>query len=256
MKAKELFYELIRDAKIPEVTCDTLKAGDPDKEIKKVGVTMFATVAVIKAAAEWGADMLITHEPTYFNHSDNPMDDPIYWKKRTLIEETGITIYRYHDGMHYREKDRITEGELHVLGITGEFVKTPYSASYLLTPDEPISAEEIVARAAKYLGDPFVRVAGDRTHKAKKIAASFGTPAGVFELLRDPEIDMVLTGEACEWALCEYARDATALGTPKALVVMGHIGSEKGGMIYLRDTIAADHPELDVRYFECGEVYE
>ncbi|MBR2987917.1 MAG: Nif3-like dinuclear metal center hexameric protein [Clostridia bacterium] len=256
MKANELFLELIQDADIPENTCDTLKAGDPDKVIRKVGITMFATVEVIKAAAEWGADMLITHEPTYYNHHDQPMDDPVYHKKRALLEESGMTVYRYHDGMHFRKTDRITEGELQTLGITGSFVKTPYAASYRLIPDTPISAKEVISRAGERLGIRFIRAAGDLSHKAKTVAACFGTPGGVFELLRDPGIDMVLTGESCEWALCEYARDSSALGIPKALVVMGHIGSEKGGMIVLRDTLAATHPELTFRYFECGEVYE
>ena len=47
------------------VTCDTLKAGSADKEVKKLAVNMNPTVDVIKQAHAWGADMLITHEPHY-----------------------------------------------------------------------------------------------------------------------------------------------------------------------------------------------
>ena len=66
---------------------------------------------------------------------------------------------------------------------------------------------------------------------------------------------MVLTGEACEWNLAEYARDCAQLGYKKALIIMGHIGSERDGMVYTADLLKDMHPELDVQYFECGEVY-
>ena len=70
MKASELINELIDGAITPERTCDTVKAGDAEKEIKKVAVSMFATVDIIRQVTEWGADMLIVHEPTYYNHME------------------------------------------------------------------------------------------------------------------------------------------------------------------------------------------
>ena len=256
MKAKEFFKLLQSGSTFGDGrTCDTLKAGDEEKEIKKVAFTMFATVDIIREAAKWGADILITHEPTYYNHYDEMPDYPAAIQKRALIEESGLVIYRYHDFMHFRPTDRITDGVLKEIGIDGKLSKTPYAASYLFTPNEPISAYEFAKRAEAALGIPHIRIAGDRHHKAKTIAACFGTPGGVFELLRDKNVDMVLTGEACEWALAEYARDAAALGMHKALVVMGHIGSEKGGMRYLAKAVASEYPELEIRYLDCGEVY-
>ena len=77
----------------------------------------------------------------------------------------------------------------------------------------------------------------------------------VFEELRDPEVDIVLSGETCEWALGEYARDAVALGFKKALMIIGHNPSEKGGMILLADRLAKEQPSLEIKYFDCGEVY-
>ena len=255
MTAREFFKNLCAGSFPPEKTCDTLKAGNEEKEIKKIAFTMFATVDVIRQAGEWGADVLITHEPTYYTHFDDTTDSPIATKKRALIEASGLVIYRYHDCMHFRAVDQITDGMLRELGISGSFERTPHAASYRFVPDEPLSAYEFARRAEESLGIPHVRIAGDRHHKAKTVAACFGTPGGVFDLLRDESIDMVVTGEACEWALAEYARDAAALGIPKALVVMGHIGSEKGGMRYLAKRIGIEYPDLDARYFECNEVY-
>ena len=52
-------------------TCDTLKTGNPETEVHKVAVSMFATPAVIRAAHEWGAELLIVHEPTFYAHMDD-----------------------------------------------------------------------------------------------------------------------------------------------------------------------------------------
>ena len=240
MKAKELFEEIIKGGRACSITCDTLKAGDPNKELKKVAVTMFATVDTVKKAQKWGADMIIVHEPTYYDHLEEIEDLPVVVEKRKLIESTGITIYRYHDYMHDRK---------------GKIEKTPYSASYLFTADEPITALELAVKMENELNIKRVRIAGTRNKKANKIALCFGTPGGVFELLTDENIEMVLTGEACEWKLAEYARDANALGKNKALILMGHIGSERDGMRLLAKRLSENYKEFETRYIECGEVY-
>ena len=89
----------------------------------------------------------------------------------------------------------------------------------------------------------------------KNISLCLGTPRGVFEELQDPEVDVVLVGESCEWALGEYARDAAALGFRKALMIIGHNPSEKGGMILLSEMLSREIPSLETKYFDCGEVY-
>ena len=255
MKAKELFEEIIKGGNADMKTCDTLKAGNPNKELNKVAVTMFATVETVKRAKAWGADMLIVHEPTYYDHFEEIDDLPVVLAKRKLIEESGITIYRFHDYMHDREIDQIPEGEIYYLGLKGRVEKTPYSASYLFTADEPTTALELANKMENELGIKRVRIAGTRDKKSTKIALCFGTPGGVFELLCDESIEIVLTGEACEWKLAEYARDADALGINKSLIVMGHIGSERDGMRLLAKRLSEKHTEFETCYIECGEVY-
>ena len=256
MKACELFEDIISGAyEISRRTCDVLKAGDPNKEIKKVAVTMFATVETIKKAKSWGADMLIVHEPTYYDHYEEIEDLPVVVEKRRLIEESGITIYRYHDYMHHRPVDQIPEGEIYYLGLEGKVENTPYSASYMFTANESITALELANKMERELGIKKVRIAGTRDKKSTKIALCFGTPGGVFELLTSNDVEIVLTGEACEWKLAEYARDADALGINKTLIVMGHIGSERDGMRLLAKRLQENYQDFETCYIECGEVY-
>jgi putative NIF3 family GTP cyclohydrolase 1 type 2 len=84
MKASELIKELCEGAFAPEITCDTIKAGDAQREINKVGVTMFATVDVVRRAKEMGVDMLIVHEPTYYDHMDTDIPKQrLLWLKNS-----------------------------------------------------------------------------------------------------------------------------------------------------------------------------
>ena len=240
--------------KIEGETCDTIKAGDPEKEIKKLGITMFATVDVVREAVKRGIDMLIVHEPTYYDHMDVIRKTPVTDAKKSLIENSGIVIYRYHDRMHFRDIDQIPEGEIHYMGLKGKILKTPYSASYIFECDTPITAGELSEIMKNDLGINHLRVAGELNKKSTRFGACFGTPSGVFDLLCDENIEIVMTGEACEWALAEYARDACALGFNKTLMVMGHIPSERDGMRLLAERLSNKLP-IDVEYIECGEVY-
>ena len=86
------------------------------------------------------------------------------------------------------------------------------------------------------------------------VTTAFGTPGGVFEELSGPA-EIVLTGEACEWQLGEYARDASELGMKKALLILGHCGSEREGMRFVADQMKKKLPQIETRYFESPEVY-
>ena len=105
------------------------------------------------------------------------------------------------------------------------------------------------------MGLKHVRIAGAADVPCTEISGMFGAPGGVAEELRSEQCQILLTGEACEWALGEYARDAAQLGHRKALIVMSHIGSERDGMRFVADRMTQVFPELEIRYFECGEVY-
>ena len=129
MIANELIMALNSGSPTPEKTCDTVKCGDAQREIKRVAVSMIGTAEVIRKVHEWGADMLIVHEPLYYNHMDVAADDPVTRAKQTLVSERDMVIYRYHDHMHGKGVDEIPEGELHYLGLKGTLEKSPATTS-------------------------------------------------------------------------------------------------------------------------------
>lgn len=257
MKAYEvmnLLYGYGADADYSN-TCDTLKAGNPDNEVTKVAVSMFATIGVVKAAKEWGAQLLVVHEPTYYNHMDHHSDEKIECEKRAFLENSGLAIYRFHDHPHYNHPDMIAVGEWKYMGFEGESIYGDLFGHSEFVLKEPMAPVEIAKQIESKLGIKHIRICGNRNIPVTKMSGMFGTPGNVFEKLKAAETEVVLTGEACEWMLGEYARDAADLGYAKTLMILGHIGSERDGMVYVSEVLADRCPELKVKYFECGEVY-
>ena len=127
--------------------------------------------------------------------------------------------------------------------------------AYLTVEPKKAALLQILAVKQDSSACRLIETAGEVDKKFTKIALCFGTPGGVRELLMN-EAEIVITGEASEWKISEYARDAALLGMDKAVIVMGHIGSEAGGMIVFADELAKKYPQLEVKYFESGAVYK
>lgn len=256
MKASELMAELLgwSEEEIAN-TVDTCKAGDPEKEIKKVGTCFIATPKVIQNAAAWGADLLITHEPTYYEHRDNLAgreNDPVILAKQRLIEQSGMTVWRFHDHLHGRMPDGIIEGELKKLGWQGD-----YDGRFAFTLAQKQTPRQIMAQLEEKWGISHIRMVGAADTPVSKISLLIGCPGEqmMMQALLG-ETELLIGGEVCEWMCGEYARDAAQMGFAKAILICGHVGSERAGMEHVRALIEKAHPELACMYFECGEVYE
>ena len=62
-------------------TVDTLKSGHKEMEVKGIVTSAFATIEVIKKTIEIGANFIIAHEPTFYNHLDDTTwlkNDPVF----------------------------------------------------------------------------------------------------------------------------------------------------------------------------------
>lgn len=257
MKAYEILDDLFSLSKPlgGERTCDTLKAGDPNTEVTKVAVAMFATVGVVREVREWGAQLLIVHEPLYYNHWDEHTEDFFEVEKRRLIEESGITIYRFHDHPHYTDPDIITTGELKCLELDGTLEETDIFDLTRLHLTTPITARRLAKHIECKLNIAHIRIAGAADIPCTCLSLMVGSPDGLEQELRYPGSEIILTGEILEWGLGEHVRDAAQMGYHKAILVLGHVGSERDGMKYTAQILKNRQPQLDVRYFECGELY-
>ncbi len=213
-------------------TVDTFKAGNPETLVTGIAVTMMATLDVLQRAAAKGENLVITHEPTFYNHLDRPegMDesDAVWKEKRDFIEKNGMVVWRFHDHWHLRKPDGILAGMVQALG--WEKFQSGENPHLFTVPE--ITLEKLAADVAKRLNTPVLRVVGNPTMKVTKLALSPGSAGFEREThaLETENVQVLLVGETREWETVEYAADAVTEGRKKALMVIGHVPSEQAGM--------------------------
>lgn len=253
MKAFEIMEDVIGKEFLANMgfTVDTHKAGDENREVTKIGVCMTATPDVLKAAKEWGAELLITHEPTFYNHLDAHDDSPLCKMKEKLVEESGLVIYRYHDSTHFRASDKIGEGLIRKMGWEGEF-----DGDMGFVMKEARNPVEMARELAEKTGVKHPRIVGARDGMVTKVKLSLGARGGdPYLSLRDDEYEVAVCGELCEWSDCEPIRDLAQMGYQKTIIILGHVGSERDGMKYFAEEINGKYDGAEAKYFECGEIY-
>lgn len=215
-------------------TVDTFKAGNPDAPVTGIAVTMMATLDVLQRAAASGNNLIITHEPTFYNHLDKPDDlaegesDPVLAEKRAFIEKHGLIVWRFHDQWHARRPDGIQAGMVHALG--WEKFQDPANEHLFTVP--PTTLAELAAAIRGRLQIRAMRVVGNPEMKVTRVAmspgaAGFGREARALEM---KDVEILVLGETREWETVEYVADAVTEGKHKALIILGHIPSEQAGM--------------------------
>ena len=253
MKAFEIMQWLYSlTPKQIENTQDVIKAGDKNKEVEKIAVTMFATAKVIKQAHEWGADLLITHEPLYYNHCDEHSDEQVESEKRAFLNQTGITVYRYHDYSHYLLPDVICKGVLDKVNFNANVSYDGFDLARI-TLNQPTTGKNVAKLLKEKLNLKNLRICGDCDFETKNL--SFVAGANGWGDLKNFDNYIFIMGEICEWACAEYVRDAVELGHKKALIILGHIGSEREGMNLTAKMLKEQYPSISVKYFETEEAF-
>jgi len=216
-----------------EQTVDTFKDGDPATPVTGIAVTMMATFDVLKRAAAAGANLIITHEPTFYDHLDR-LDvlererDVVTAAKRAFIREKRLVIVRMHDHWHRRRPDGIAVGMARALG--WEQQRDPQSEYLFQIPTTTLGA--LAASIRQRLDAPTLRVVGDSNLRVARVALAPGAAGFALhrQALQRTDVDVLLIGEAHEWETVEYVADAIAAGEKKALILTGHIPSEQAGM--------------------------
>lgn len=232
--AREVIAAIQEHVGIPwqKETVDTFKAGNPDTAVTGIAVTMMATMDVLQRAANQGRNLVITHEPTFYNHLDvpngMPESDPVWKEKREFIDKHGMVVWRFHDHWHRRNPDGILAGMVHTLG--WEKYQQEENPHLFTMPERTL--EELAAELAKKLDSPVVRVVGEPGMKVTRIAFSPGSAGFAREThaLELERVEALLVGETREWETVEYAADAVSEGRKKAMIVIGHVPSEQAGM--------------------------
>jgi len=242
-------------ASIPN-TVDVIKEGDPQTPVIGIATCMFATMDVLKLAVGKGCNLIVTHEPIYYNHLDQTADfqnDPVFQEKQKFIVDHKLVIWRFHDYIHSIKPDGILSGMVMQLGWKN------YAATkqldYFVLPE--ITLKLLADNLKKIFPKNAFYIVGNPEMKISRVWLAVGAPGSQehIKLLERKDVDVVLTGEAQQWETYEYARDAVAQGRKKAVIFLGHINSEEAGMDFCASWLKTFIKDVPVCFIECGPSY-
>lgn len=249
-------------------TCDHIMCGSKDMEVTKIVTTFMATVEVIREAIRFGANLIITHEPTWFTGLDETewlSEDPIYLKKRKLLEENGITLYRFHDHMHMDAEDGIYRGfDLEMGWKQYRIENAPGMEHFGCCYQIPkIKLRELSDFFKEKLAMEVIQIVGNKEMEVERVGVLVGGGSlglGIEELpmqLMDKNnLDLVVCGDITEWTISAYVNDATALGFNKGMLVLGHERSEEMGMKHLVPWLKDIIGEIPVKFIDAKEPFQ
>lgn len=239
---------------VPHDTVDTVKAGDPSTPVTGIATTFLDTMDVLREAERRGLNLVITHEPTFYNHLDDKAffaDDPVYLEKLAFIQRHHMVVFRFHDEIHEVSPDPIAMGLIQSLG----WQRYMNAGSPFLLTIPRTTLLELSRDLAKKLNAPTLRVVGNPALAITHVAILPGAAGTQKQIvaLRPEEVEVLLAGEVPEWETVEYVRDASAQGRHKALVLLGHAVSEEAGMKQCAEDIRPIFPEVKVQFVPAGQ---
>ncbi|WP_187290193.1 Nif3-like dinuclear metal center hexameric protein [Terriglobus saanensis] len=242
----------------PPDTVDTLKAGDPSTPVKGIATTFLDTMDVLREAVRRGDNLIISHEPTFYNHRDDTaafVNDPVYKEKLAFIEQHHLVVYRLHDEIHAdRAGDHILTGVYQALGWEHyPHPAGPFGQYFVTIPQTTLG--QLASALELKLHIRTLRVEGDPSLAISHVAllpGSSGLSRQVLAL-NQPQVELLIAGEASEWETVEYVRDAVAQGRPKALILLGHEVSEEPGMEQCAQELRTLFPGMQVDHILAGQ---
>lgn len=238
-------------------TVDTIKGGDPETRVTGIATTFMDSLDVLRQAVAHGDNLVITHEPTFYNHVDDLAalpNDPVVAEKLKYITDHHLVVWRFHDGWHRHVPDGIMTGMIDELGLRSAQQGVD---SHLFVLPQPMTVRALATMLQQKTGAIAVRVVGDPAMQVTKLALMPGA-AGLqrqVQMLEDPAVQVLIVGEATEWEAIPYARDAAAEGRSKALILLGHDASEEAGMRYCAEWLHGVLPGMRIDFLPSGEAF-
>ncbi|MHB0877762.1 MAG: Nif3-like dinuclear metal center hexameric protein [Anaerolineae bacterium] len=241
-------------APLPADTVDRVIYGDPDREVLGMAVAWMPYRDTIVEAKARGANLLVVHEPTFYDHWDGSnrlAASAEAEAKRRLIAEHGITIIRCHDVWDAISDVGIPYAWGDFLGLGRPCRAETYYNVYSVPPQTALAFAERVAAATGSLGQDRVGFYGDADAIVTRVGVGTGcisSPWRLYELGADLAISVDDAVQA--WVAGEWCHDS---GRP--LIVVNHNVAEEAGMATLAQHLAAAFPAIPVTHIRQGCSY-
>jgi putative NIF3 family GTP cyclohydrolase 1 type 2 len=256
--ASRIIDAIIKNTGSPVIpnTVDVIKEGAPNTPVKGIVTTMFATMDVLRQAVNKNCNLIIVHEPLYYNHRDETKDfqkDPVFLEKQKYIRDNKLVIFRFHDYIHSMNPDGIMMGMLAKLGWKDRAVNG--TLDQFKMPETTL--RDLLTSLKKTFPQYTFYVIGKDDMKFTNVRLAPGAPGSQYHIrmLEKSDTEVLIAGESPQWETYEYARDAVSQGRNKAVIFIGHIASEEAGMDYCASWLKSFIKDIPVTFIESGPSY-
>jgi putative NIF3 family GTP cyclohydrolase 1 type 2 len=165
-----------------------------------------------------------------------------------------VAILHFHDHWHRRQPDGIAQGMVEQLGWQKNVVDRANPAR-LAFPGTTLAA--LAREIQTKLGATTLRVVGDPNLPVRNVQTNWGYTGreGGIKVIQQPDVDLLICGETREWELVEYVQDCIVAGQKKAMIVVGHVLSEQGGMILCASWLRTFITEVPIQFVPAPEPF-
>ena len=229
---------------------DGLQTGSLDADVTGIAIVWSPGLQLLREAVTKGCNLILAKDPVYWYEKEEPRKSvdssssrisegiagglrwdavektEAYRIKKEFIESNKLNIYRISenwDGQPSRE----TAGFLQALGWKADQLLSveplnPNKQSAIVTvPQQDLMP---LAKAVKgRLNGKSARLIGDSSAKVKKVAVhpAYLTVAAATKIGQIPGVDLIVTGESCEWEAFVYTEDWITAGHGKGFLMVG-----------------------------------
>lgn len=261
MKVKEILEHFLARAEwvVRDKTVDRVIAGDPEKDINRCMATWMPSFSAIRTAVDRGMELLICHEPTFWDHWDkDPGCNPRCSEKLRFIEKHGLVILRNHDCWDRWPEIGIPWAWGRFLGFNAKpavIGSDGYQHRYDIEPVKFGKFAKMVATRTKKIGEPIIEVAGNPEKLVSRIGIGTGCGCSIPTYVEmGCDCCIVCDDGVYYWQYVQYAKD---LEIP--VICVNHGTSEEPGIVTLTryineniDGVTAEHLQQGCQFQSVG----
>ncbi len=209
--------------------------GDDEKEVNKIAFALDLTVETLTSAANFGADLIITHHPIIFKPLNSFIKGSLAYEL-AILGMSAISAHTCFDCADGGVNDVLCEilGITDAVGVPSDDCKVPMAR---IGKVSSVSADEFAHSVAEKLG-ALCRVSlSDKT--IGRVAVCGGSGMDFFDQAVLMGADAFVTGDASHHHFLEASHRGITL------IAAGHFETEAPAMIRLMDMVSNEFKELE-----------
>ena len=227
-----------------------LQVGRSDKEVKRIYLALDATDEVIEEAADWGADMLITHHPMIFKAMKKINDENFIGRRVLKLIRDDISYYAMHTnydvmGMAELAGKVLELSEPEVLEVTGsmhsESGEVPVGIGRVANLAQPMDLKSCAEMVKKAFDLPNVKIFGEPDMQVHRLGVFPGSGKSAISVSLEKGVDVLVTGDI------DHHEGIDAVAQKMAVIDAGHYGVEHIFIADMEHFCREKFPEAEIR---------